>query len=1045
MHEWRRRALSSRLLAVSALLWVATGTEALAARDDQAVQVPLSNQLLDLARRSGAELIYDEALVRGLRVKPVSRRLATEAALRALLADTDISYRTTADGSFILYRREAVAEPAIPEILVIGRRSQNADIARTENDVQSYQVVSGGEIRRANRDNLDLYLRSRLTTNADMLAPMQNVIAEPGSTQSRVNLRGVGARRTLLLLDGRRMPSLPTSSNDFDQPDLNGIPLGAIERVEVLTSTSGGIYGSGAIGGVINVVLRHDYRGADLTATSGITTRGDAATLRIEGRLGISSDDGASGLMVYGSIAKAEPLRYGQRAFISRAQQVSAVNDPQGTIFPLAVRTILMPTNGIIVASATGVPLSFDAEAGGPVLPASFTYLPLDFQGSQAEKIAELVRNAGKVPPGLAPGYAARDRSLLSTPDIRSLLFTARHRFDNDIELFVDGIYFQNRGQGRSSSELRGVVTPASASINPFGQDVIFGYPVIAGGSDDTKLEVSRVVGGVVVPLPGGWKANAEYAIGRATSGYDLDFPTLTSPQYVNAIRTGMPGSGGLPALDPLGNWQTFQSALSAYYTSDILIYPQRNVFHDASLRVAGPVTRLPGGPLSLTLLAEQRNEEIKSQKFYYTQNLSGEWTPHRGLQVQSLYGEVRAPVMPSNNGSLLSGLELQFAARYDRTRAALPENTTAREDQPLASVKRQALMFTTGARVFPLPGIMLRASYATGTMMPEFNRLVGRQMAVVRGSAPDPLRGGRILASEGSYVLSSGGSRDLDQEKASTFSVGLVFNADGRRAPRISVDYSRIFIRRQIEDFLFTADEVVANEAFFPGRVTRAPLTDQDRALGFSAGRVLGVDTRVANTGRSIINSIELQFDWPIDGVLGGELSPYAQVTWIPSMKSTSPPGLSDLSAGILPKRTLTNVGSSLVERTGFFDGPLALRGNGGLLWQRGSVTIDFNMQYYSGYSLAQSDPLLGPTTQQRISFNGRSRIPAQVYFDLAANWEGSLSGAGPFKNAAVRLGIVNILDKAPPIAIDPQGLTYSTYGDPRGRRVELSTSFRF
>ena len=108
--------------------------------------------------------------------------------------------------------------------------------------------------------------------------------------------------------------------NGFGQPDLNAIPLHAIERIETLTGTAGGIYGFGALGGVVNVVLRRDYRGLDLHATGGVSTYGDARRLSLEARLGFTPDGGRTDVMIYASRAWSQPLSEGQRGYEARAQ-----------------------------------------------------------------------------------------------------------------------------------------------------------------------------------------------------------------------------------------------------------------------------------------------------------------------------------------------------------------------------------------------------------------------------------------------------------------------------------------------------------------------------------------------------------------------------------------------------------------------------------------------------------------------------------------------------------------------------------------------------
>lgn len=91
-----------------------------------------------------------------------------------------------------------------------------------------------------------------------------------------VDLRGLGVSRTLVLLDGRRMPSFPFAQNGSESfVDINLIPLSAVERVEVLKDGASAVYGSDAIAGVVNIILRKDYQGAEVSAAVGQTSESD--------------------------------------------------------------------------------------------------------------------------------------------------------------------------------------------------------------------------------------------------------------------------------------------------------------------------------------------------------------------------------------------------------------------------------------------------------------------------------------------------------------------------------------------------------------------------------------------------------------------------------------------------------------------------------------------------------------------------------------------------------------------------------------------------
>jgi outer membrane receptor protein involved in Fe transport len=245
--------------------------------------------------------------------------------------------------------------------------------------------------------------------------------------------------------------------------------LSAIERIETLTGTAGGIHGPGALGGVINVVLRRDFSGADLHVTSGITSRGDAKRLQVEGRAGISVNEGRTKLMVLGSHQFSQPLLTGDRDFGRRAREIQYANNPEGYLDGRSA------SNAIVVYSADGSNLNLDAEFGGASLGSSYTYLPLDFAGSRSEALALLGRNAGKLDFSLADDPNGARRSIVSAATVTSALATLRHRASENIELFVEGLAYRNMGSFFRGSVGVPTTTNRNAPTNPFDQRVLFG------------------------------------------------------------------------------------------------------------------------------------------------------------------------------------------------------------------------------------------------------------------------------------------------------------------------------------------------------------------------------------------------------------------------------------------------------------------------------------------------------------------------------------------------------------------------------------------
>src|SRR5262249_12988447 len=140
------------------------------------------------------------------------------------------------------------------EILVVGRKTLNTGIRRSEDDPQPYIVFDAKQIQNSQASDLESFLANRLPMNGSIGRSIQSAASLSGN-QSNISLRGLGANQTLILVDGRRLLS-SYNGGDFNQGDINGIPLSAIERIEVLPTTASGIYGGGATGGAINIITK---------------------------------------------------------------------------------------------------------------------------------------------------------------------------------------------------------------------------------------------------------------------------------------------------------------------------------------------------------------------------------------------------------------------------------------------------------------------------------------------------------------------------------------------------------------------------------------------------------------------------------------------------------------------------------------------------------------------------------------------------------------------------------------------------------------------
>jgi len=172
---------------------------------------------------------------------------------------------------------------SVERIEVTGSRIKRADM-ETASPVT---VIDSSAILATGATSIDGVLQSMTSAGGAMTNPGIN---NGSGGNARVNLRGLGASRTLVLVNGRRMISSGTGA--ASSVDLNTIPVSMIQRIEVLKDGASAVYGTDAVAGVVNVILKRDYDGFEMNIQTGMSGEGDADESSIDFTLGGSSDKG---------------------------------------------------------------------------------------------------------------------------------------------------------------------------------------------------------------------------------------------------------------------------------------------------------------------------------------------------------------------------------------------------------------------------------------------------------------------------------------------------------------------------------------------------------------------------------------------------------------------------------------------------------------------------------------------------------------------------------------------------------------------------------
>jgi len=358
VRESVRRVLKASVLTAALGIYATVFAESAQPIDFNIPAQPLKAALKAFADQANMQLLYNPAVVDKLTAHPVQGAMPKQDALMQLLDGTDLEVVYSQDNAATIRPRSLQSpvsslhagdarfthtaavtsgtgaemtgasesttaadtvehessNPAlrgVPEILVMGSRSVNVDIVRTEDDAQAYYIFDSGKLEQSGAVNVEDFLKRGLSMNTAALTFSQQSASFRGNNSS-INLRGLGDNQTLVLINGRRTASPGLFSGTY-QPNLNSIPPSAIERIEVLPSSSAAIYGGSAVGGVVNVVLKRGFEGGDVRATYANVMDGDAPTSTIGGAYGFSLEEGRTHISFSGLYSEGDTLTSSDR------------------------------------------------------------------------------------------------------------------------------------------------------------------------------------------------------------------------------------------------------------------------------------------------------------------------------------------------------------------------------------------------------------------------------------------------------------------------------------------------------------------------------------------------------------------------------------------------------------------------------------------------------------------------------------------------------------------------------------------------------------
>jgi iron complex outermembrane recepter protein len=879
------------------------------------------------------------------------------------------------------------------------------------------QVITRQDIQKSGATNVEQLMQTvSAAASSGAFASNASSGATTGSISS-ISLRGLTSLRTLVLLNGRRIAPYGVGFvGDSVSVDVNSIPIAAIDRVEILKDGASAIYGSDAVAGVVNFILRRDYNGGELALDAGNTQAGGANNRRasITAGFGDLARDRYN-LMLSAAIQKEGSLFGRDRPFANFGFNADANNN--GTSFHS------FPANIFSTDFAIG------GNPSAPACPAPYAInSPFD-DGT---------------------GFCSFDPSplvtLLPATDRVSVMASGKWAISNSLEAFAEASF--------TKSKQRVVIQPVPFSFafgippnNPLNNTApwnglfpaeygpLAGTPHGLGGGNSLILlrpgtpyyptayvQSLLAPGDPLPPLTVFYRSNETgnrditdhseaprlvLGLRGVASEWEWETALLRSQSKVRQqVNDGFPANSLILPILNSGRVNFFgpntpdvaAELRATNFTGDA--FKVTSTLTSVSAKASREFGALAGGKIGLALGAEVRREDylFDPNPTIQTGDISGYGgnflTTDQSRRVDALFGELNLP--------LTKGLEVNLATRFDRYEGV--GNSTT----PKASLRWQ-----------PLPQVLVRAAVGKGFRAPSLQDLyLPQTTGVTPAGLSDPLRCPPVVPPPGSRTDCSaqfnvlfGGNPTLTPEKSTNTTLGIVLSP----TPQLTVGLDAF--RIEVQDIIIngiTPATILSDLSKYGFLVTRGPADPNTPGL---PGPITQINQTNINLGEIKVAGVEVDFRFSAP-LAGGKLSLSGTGTYF-------------------SKYDVQNLDGTFANG---LDATNAATGGVIVRW-RHYASVDWTSGPW-GFTLGQS----WQKAYNDLAPSGGTplrRVPVYELYDLQARYSG-------LKNLELRAGIRNLFDKDPPYSnagsqTSFQGGYDAQYADPRGRFFYAGLTYKF
>ena len=837
-----RLSLLSGSLFAACSLAVATSACAQSVRDFDIPAGALRDGLNTFAIQSDMQILFAADMVQGLTTPGLRGRYSPQVAIATLLEGSGLSWAETRPGVMVI-RRAPVSGPVseattLDDVLVTGT------LLKRSGELASPVIT----LDRAELDSRGLgsvaEVLSALPQNyAGTATPIVQLTgSERGGSNTvmstGINLRGLGTASTLVLVNGRRMAGTGFRG---EFADISALPSAAVERVDVLLDGASSLYGSDAVAGVVNIVLRRSFEGSETRARVS-AVQGGAEDITVSQITGRSWSSGS--------------------AFLSweyqRMNALSSLDRPytaDGNLRPFggSDRRNLFSAPGNIVAFDTAT-ASFVSRFAIRPNPSGTAQGLEDFAAGETN-------------------WQAPSLGVDLLPDLQrhSVFARLRQSIGSRLDLSADLRYSRRTHEfaGAASVGLLTVTRNNPFFVSPTGSashQIAYGFLNDLGNAKRSgRSESLGLSAGGSFDMGSGWSADGYLTLAQERGAVRTVDRLHT--RFLNEALGTTPDDPATPfraAVDgffnPYGSGRANSRAVLDFISQGYTRIDDRSRHTSANLLLAGPLFSLPGGTVDFAFGGQVRDErfDTRSDIFGTTPAPVILVAPQRGRTIRAVFAEARVPIVgPDMAVPGIRSLEVSVAGRVE-------------DYEDFGSTTNPKI----GLSWSPLEALAVRASWGSSFRAPNLEQ--SRAPSLASTTFLNRADGSRALA-----LFLTGGNADLSPETADTFTAGIDYR------PRSGASLSfNVFDTRFTDRIAQPVTENLAGALVDPSLVPFVTLispatnaSDLERVevwtrrpdfvnSGLFAPTSFGaiVDARWVNTGDVRVRGLDLSGRYPFD-----------------------------------------------------------------------------------------------------------------------------------------------------------------------------------